>query len=88
MNHPNGDPTGPTKGSDPVRAKVLRAARWTASVAACFVLGALCVQPAWPMALGVATLAATVGIIGYFIVRRIFFRHPTLNPRPPRPPEP
>ena len=85
---PQPPPTDPAKGSEPVRTKLLRVARWTASVSACFALGALCVQPAWPMALGVAAVAAMVGIVGYFIVRRTAFRHPTSKPRPPRPPAP
>ena len=58
------------KNAESERTKQVTVAGWTAGVSAFFALGTLSVSPTWPMAVGVAVVAAMVAAACYFILKK------------------
>ena len=52
------------------RSKTVEAAGWTAGLAALFLTGALSANPTWPVAFGVAAIAAMVATVCYFMLKK------------------
>ena len=52
------------------RTKQLSIAGWTAGLSAFFAVGALSANPTWPVAAGVAAVAAMVAVVCLSILRR------------------
>jgi dipeptide/tripeptide permease len=55
---------------DGERTKQVTVAGWTAGLTAFFACLALGQAPTWPMAFGVAAVAAMVAVVCYFILKR------------------
>ena len=55
---------------DGERTKQVTVAGWTAGLSAFFACIALSQAPTWPMAFGVAAVAAMVAVVCYFILKR------------------
>jgi len=55
---------------DSERTKQVTVAGWTAGLSAFFGCIALSQAPTWPMAFGVAAVAAMVAVVCYFILQR------------------
>ncbi len=58
------------KQRDEERTKQVTVAGYTAGVSAFFAVGGLTLQPTWPVAFGVAALAAMVAVVCYFILKK------------------
>jgi hypothetical protein len=60
----------PEQSPDSERTKQVTVAGWTAGVSAIAALGTLEFQPSWPVAFGVAAIAAMVGAVCFCMLRR------------------
>ena len=58
-----------TKNAEGERTKQIKVAGWTAGVSAFFAVSALVAGPTWPVAIGVAAIAAMITTVCYFILR-------------------
>jgi len=56
---------------DTERTKQVTVAGWTAGMTAFFACGTLGVSSTWPVAFGIAALAAMVAVVCYFIVKGV-----------------
>jgi dipeptide/tripeptide permease len=52
------------------RTKQVTVAGWTVGLAALFMCIALSQSPTWPMAFGIAAVAAMVAVVCYYIVKK------------------
>ena len=60
-----------TKNAEGERTKQIKVAGWTAGVSAFFAVSALVVGPTtWPVAIGVAAIAAMITTVCYFILKK------------------
>jgi hypothetical protein len=60
----------PVNSGDGERTKQVTVAGWTAGISAVAALGTLEMQPTWPVAFGVASIAAMVAVACYCILKR------------------
>ena len=60
----------PNKGGDPERTKQVTVVGWVAGLSAFFAATTLFQSPTWPMAFGIAAIAAMVTMVCYFILKR------------------